>query len=137
MFSNNYFLNETQHYQLTATKNYSLNAGNVGIKSSTTLNMQAISGGWKTSGDLVLKGRKIFLNTSTPPDPLINLPLEFYQQANVEYDNSTKLWKTSSTMFESLSPFAPTHEPWKRQTGKLKQNNGKTMPPVSQTPGKV
>lgn len=132
-----YFLNETQHYQLTATKNYALNAGNVGIKSGTTLLMEAVAGGWKTSADIVLKGRKIFLNTSTPASPLTNRPLEFYQQANVEYDNNTKLWKTSSTLFESLSPFAPTHEPWTRQTGKLKKNTGKIVPPKAQTPGKT
>lgn len=132
-----YFLNETQHYQLTATKNYALNAGNVGIKSSTTLLMQAVTGGWKTSADIVLKGRKIFLNTGTPASPLTNQPLEFYQQANVEYDNNTKLWKTSSTPFESLSPFAPTHEPWTRQTGKLKKNTGKIVAPKAQTPGKT
>ena len=132
-----YFLNETQHYQLTATENYALNAGNVGIKSSTTLLMQAVTGGWKTSADIVLKGRKIYLNTSTPASPLTNKPLEFYQQANVEYDNNNKLWKTSSTLFESLSPFAPTHEPWTRQTGKLKKNSGKIIPPKAQTPGKT
>ena len=137
MSANKYFLNETQHYQLTATKNYALNAGNVGIKSSTTLLMEAVAGGWKTSADLVLKGRKIFLNTSTPASPLTNRPLEFYQQANVEYDNNNKLWKTSSTLFESLSPFAPTHEPWTRQTGKLKKNTGKIVPSKAQTPGKT
>ncbi len=135
MFANKYFLNETQHYQLTATKNYSLNAGNIGIKSGTTLHMQAVSGGWKTSADLVLKGRKVYLNTLTPPNPLTNLPLEFYQQANVEYDKNAKVWKISSTLFESLSPFAPTHEPWSRQTGKLKKNDGKVTKPKSQTPG--
>jgi hypothetical protein len=132
MSAGKYFLNETQHYQLTATKNYALNAGNVGVKSSTTLLMEAITGGWKTSADIVLKGRKIFLNTSTPASPLTNLPLEFYQQANVEYDNNTKLWKTSSTLFESLSPFAPTHEPWERRTGKLKKNTGKVVARKSQ-----
>jgi len=142
MFAEKYFLNETQHYQLTATKNYSLNAGNVGIKSGTTLLMEAITGGWKTSADIVLKGRKIFLNTSTPPSPLTNLPLEFYQQANVAYNNDLKLWQASSgaspvSPFESLAPFAPTHEPWTRQTGTYKKNNGKIVPPMAQTPGKT
>jgi hypothetical protein len=137
MFAEKYFLNQTESYQLTATKNYSLNAGNVGIKSGTSLLMQSVTGGWQTSADLVLKGRKIFLNTGTPSAPLTNAPLEFYQQANVAYDDNQKLWKTSSTPFESLSPFAPTHEPWTRQTGKLKKNNGKTVQPQAQTPGKT
>ena len=137
MFAEKYFLNQTESYQLTATKNYSLNAGNVGIKSGTSLLMQSVTGGWKTSADLVLKGRKIFLNTSAPAAPLTNLPLEFYQQANVAYDNQLKLWKPVTTKFESLAPFAPTHEPWTRQTGQLKKNNGKVIPPLAQTPGKT
>lgn len=142
MFAEKYFLNQTESYQITATKNISLNAGNVGIKSGTSLLMQSVTGGWKTSADLVLRGRKIFLNTSTPADPLTNLPLEFYQQANVAYNNELKLWRASTTPdpvppFESLSPFAPTHEPWTRQTGKLKKNNGKIIPSMPQTPGKT
>lgn len=137
MFADKYILNQTQSYQLTATKNYSLNAGNVGITSGTSLSMQSLTGGWKTTADLVLKGRKIYLNTAEPAAPLTNLPLEFYQQANVSYDNSLKLWKSSSTAFESIAPIAPTHEPWTRQTGKLKKNNGKTIPPLAQTPGKT
>jgi hypothetical protein len=137
MFAEKYFLNQTESYQLTATKNISLNGGNVGIKSGTSLLMQSVVGGWQTAADLVLKGRKIFLNTSTPAAPLTNLPLDFYQQANVAYDNSVKLWKASTTPFESLAPFAPTHEPWTRQTGKLKKNNGKVIPSSPQTPGKT
>lgn len=137
MFAEKYFLNQTESYQLTATKNIALNAGNVGIKSGTSLLMQSVTGGWQTTADLVLKGRKIYLNTGVPAAPLTNQSLEFYQQANVVYDNNDKLWKTSTTPFESLSPFAPTHEPWKRQTGQLKKNNGKIIPPMPQTPGKT
>ena len=136
MFAKKYFLNETESYQLTATKNYSLNAGNVGIKSSTTLSMQAITGGWQTSADLVLKGRKIYLNTITPQAPLTNLPMEFYQQANVEYDKKESLWKFSTVPFESIAPFTPTHEPWTRQTGQLKKNNGKVVKNQAQRAGK-
>lgn len=133
MFSEKYFLNQTESYQVTGTKNISLNAGNVGIKADTSILMQSTTGGWRTSADLVLKGRKIFLNTNTPSAPLVNQPLEFYKQANVEYNNTSKLWQTSSKTFESLSPFAPTHEPWVRQTGELKMNSGKVIPPLQQT----
>lgn len=135
MFAEKYFLNQTESYQLTASKNISLNAGNVGIKSGTSLLMQSITGGWQTSADLVLKGRKIFLNTSTPPRPLTNQPLEFYLQSNVAYDNDRKLWRPVSTRFESLAPFAPTHEPWARETGELKKNTGKVAKTVLQTIG--
>lgn len=137
MFAEKYFLNQTQSYQLTAAKNISLNAGNVGIKSGTSLLMQSVTGGWQTAADLVLKGRKIYLNTRTPAEPLSNQPLEFYKQANVSYDNDTKLWISSDTTFESLSPFAPTHEPWTRETGQYKKNNGKIVPSMPQTPGKI
>lgn len=137
MFAEKYFLNQTESYQVTATKNYSLNAGNVGIKSGSSLLMEAITTGIKTSADLVLRGRKIFLNTSTPASPLTNLPMEFYTQSNVSYNSNDKLWQPSTTPFESLSPFAPTHEPWIRQTGKLKKVNGKIIPAKSQTPGKT
>ena len=136
MFAEKYFLNQTESYQLTASKNISLNAGNVGIKSGTSLLMQSVTGGWKTAADLVLKGRKIFLNTSTPAAPLTNLPLEFYQHANVAFNNDRKLWRPVTTRFESLAPFAPTHEPWTRQTGQFKKNNGKVVDPIAQTPGK-
>lgn len=136
MYADKYMLNQTQSYQLTGTKNISLNAGNVGIKSGTSLLMQSVTGGWQTSADLVLKGRKIFLNSGTPQEPLTNRPMDFYQHAKTEYDNSLKLWRQSNTEFESVSPFAPTHEPWTRQTGKLKKNNGRIVPPLAQTPGK-
>ena len=133
MFAEKYFLNQTESYQVTATKNVAINAGNVGIKSDTSILMQAITGGWRTSADLVLKGRKIFLNTQTPASPLTNQPLEFYKQGNSEYDNSLKLWQASTKTFESLAPFAPTHEPWKRQTGELKLNSGRVIASTPQT----
>lgn len=142
MFAGKYFLNQTESYQLTAEQNYSLNAGNVGIKSGTSILMEGISAGIKTSADLVLKGRKIYLNTSTPESPLTNLSLEFYKQANVAYNNDLKLWRESTTpnpvpTFESIAPFTPTHEPWTRQTGQLKKNDGKIIDPILQTPGKT
>jgi hypothetical protein len=136
MFAEKYFLNQTESYQVTAVKNYSLNAGNVGIKSGTSLLMESVTGGIKTSADLVLKGRKIFLNTQTPQSPLTNQPLEFYKHANVSYDKTASMWKPATTTFESLAPFAPTHEPWARRTGELKKNSGKVVSSIPQTPGK-
>ena len=108
---------------LSADKNISMNAGNIGLKSGTTLLMEAVTGGWKTSGDIVLKGRNIYLNTYDPELPLTNQPLEFYKQANVSYNTDKKLWEPSDETFESLSPYAPTHEPWTRQSGQLKKND--------------
>lgn len=136
MYAEKYFINQTESYQVTATKNISLNGGNVGIKSGTTLLFEAISGGWKTSGDIVLKGRKIYLNTNTPASPLKNREMEFYKQGNVKYNNTQKIWQTADATFESISPYTPTHEPWLRQTGQLKKNDGKIVQPVPQTQGK-
>jgi len=132
-----YFLNQTESYQVTALNNYSLNAGNIGIKSGTSLLFESVTAGMKTSADIILKGRKIFLNTSTPNSPLTNQSLEFYKQANVLYDNNEKLWKLSSDTFDSLAVFAPTHEPWMRKSGELKMNSGQTILPAAQTPGKT
>lgn len=137
MFAEKNILTQTQINAVTATKEYSLNGGKVGIKSGTSLLMSSITGGWKTSADLVLKGRKLYLNTSTPANPTVNSPLEFHQQANVSFDNSLKIWKPSTTIFDSIAPITPTHEPWRRQTGKLKKNSGKIVQSKAQTPGKT
>lgn len=136
MYAEKSILMQTETNAITATKEYSLNSTKVGIKSGTSLLMQSTSGGWKTSADLILKGRKIYLNTSTPASPTTNEQFDFYHQANVEYDQSLNMWKTSSETFESISPFTPTHEPWTRQTGKLKKSSGKISPATAQTPGK-
>jgi hypothetical protein len=135
IFAAKQFINETQSYQLSADKNISMNAGNIGLKSGTTLLMEAVTGGWKTSGDIVLKGRNIYLNTYDPELPLTNQPLEFYKQANVSYNTDKKLWESSDETFESLSPYTPTHEPWTRQSGQLKKNDGTVVEPSPQTPG--
>lgn len=132
MFAEKNILMQTQNKLVTATKEYSLNSAKVGIKSGTSLLMQSVTGGWKTSGDLVLKGRKVYLNTGTPADPKTNEQFDFYQHANVAYDNGSSTWKNTGT-FESITSVAPTHEPWARQTGKLKKNNGKTSAPTPQT----
>jgi len=125
---------QTQIYQTTALKDYQLNAGNFGVISDTALSLKSTTGGWKTSGDLTLKGRKIYLNTNEPAEPGKNLPFEFYQQKVTEYDSKNKKWKMSSNKFESISPFTPTHEPWTRATGELKLRNGKVVASIQQTP---
>lgn len=132
-----YFINQTTSYQLTALENISLNAGNVGVKSGTSLLVEAVTAGVQTSGDLILKGRKIYLNTLTPEVPLSNVPLDVYYHANVKYNDTSKIWEPSEEQVESLSPLLPTHEPWKRQTGTLKKNSGEVVEPIPQTLGKT
>lgn len=134
IFAENNIKIQTQTYQTIALKDYQLNAGKVGVISDTELSLKSTVGGWKTSADLVLKGRKIYLNSVTPKEPTVLPHFEFYQQKTTEYDNLKKKWKVSSTKFESIAPFTPTHEPWARSTGELKLISGKIVAATLQTP---
>jgi len=125
---------QTQTYQTTALKDFQLNAGKVGVLSTTALSLQSVTGGWKSTGDITLKGRKIYFNTGEPALPSKNPQFEFYQQPTVEFDNTNKKWKVATSKFESISPFTPTHEPWARATGELKLINGKVVASMPQTP---
>jgi hypothetical protein len=87
-----------------------------------------------TSADLILKGRKIYLNSVAPKVPTVNPQFEFYQQTTTEFDNTNKKWKVASSKFESICPFTPTHEPWTRATGELKQSGGGVVSAAEQTP---
>ncbi len=125
---------ETKTTKVTSIADYQLNAGNVGIKSDTFISMQSLTGGWLTSADLTLKGRKIYLNTNVPAKPGTNTPLEFYKQSNTEPDTAKKKWKRATEKFESVCAFTPTHEPWTRATGELKLNSGGVLEVTAQTP---
>lgn len=127
-------LAETNVCNITATKDFQLNAGKVGVLSDTAISLQSTTGNWLTSGDLILKGRKIYQNAKAPQKPTKNPPFEFYQQPNVEYDAEKKKWKKATEKFTSISPVSPTHEPWQRQTGELKLSNGKVVAAKEQTP---
>lgn len=127
-------LSETKISKITSIKDYQLNAGNVGVKSDTFISMQSITGGWLTSADLTMKGRKIYLNTNVPDKPGVNEPLEFYKQINTEPDVKKKKWKKATEKFDSVCTFTPTHEPWTRATGELKLNSGGVIVAVNQTP---
>lgn len=127
-------LSETNIFNITAIKDYQLNAGNVGVLSDTAISFKSTTGNWLTTADLILKGRKIFLNTKPPLPPAKNKPFEFYQQTNTEFDNEKKKWKIAKEKFESISPFTPTHEPWARQTGNLKLVSGQILAAKVQTP---
>jgi hypothetical protein len=93
------------------------------------LSLYSSTGGWKTSGELKMVGSQIFFNTAgktptapvAPVQPEINPPFQLYKQPNVRFDDATKRWFDGGKdgIFESVAPFTPTHEPWKRQTGKI------------------
>ena len=136
MYGDKYILSETQQQRVTATTSYSINAGNVGVTSASTLLMKSVTGGWKCSGELMLKGSKIYMNTAgkVPEDPQKNEQFEFYKQDDVTYDTGKKRWFKAAGAFQSIAPITPTHEPWTRQTGVLKKNDGSTQNSQPQTP---
>jgi len=134
LFAENNIKIQTQTYQTIALKDYQLNAGKVGVISDTELSLKSTTGGWLTSADLVLKGRKIYLNSVKPKAPTVIPHFEFYQQLTTEYDNTKKKWKVAKDRFESICPFTPTHEPWSRITGELKLISGKVVLATTQTP---
>jgi hypothetical protein len=134
LFAENNINVQTQTYQTTALKDYQLNAGKVGMISDAALSLKSTTGGWKTTADLVLKGRKIYLNSVAPTAPSVVPHFEFYQQTVTEYDNTKKKWKVAAAKFESICPFTPTHEPWTRATGNLKLTSGKIVASTPQTP---
>ena len=138
MYAEKNILTETRIHRMTATTSYTENAGKIGMKSESSILMQGVTGGWKCSSTLTLKGSKIYLNTMAPPDPEKNPKFEFYKQENVKYfDAPIWRWKRSpDKSFDSISPITPTHEPWTRQTGVLQQNGGGTISSSPQTPKK-
>ena len=110
------------------------------INSSTNTTTGTVSG-WNTNtGELWVKGSKVYLNTSgkvpitpdSPEPPAINPDLLLYKQQGVNFDNTTKRWKKEAGKFESIAPFAPTHEPWSRTSGAQKQADGTVIPPTIQ-----
>jgi hypothetical protein len=117
MYAEKQILTETQVERKTAVSNYSLNAGKIGMKSDSSLLMQAVTGGWKCSGQLILKGSKIFLNTMAPPSPEVNKKFEFINHENSLFDTTLQRWIKKPNQFSSIIPYAPTHEPWTRQPG--------------------
>ena len=110
------------------------------INSATNAGTGTVSG-WNTNtGELWVKGSKVYLNTAgkvpitpdSPTPPAINPDLLLYKQQGVNFDNTTKRWKKEAGKFESVAPFAPTHEPWSRTSGAQKQADGTVLPPKTQ-----
>ena len=111
------------------------NVANELVLNSATNAVTAVTSGWKTSGELWLKGSEIYLNTTAkvpidpsgpvPPNPpAINPAFDLYKQPTAIFDNNVKRWFTTADQFESVAPFTPTHEPWPRQTGIKKFASG-------------
>lgn len=137
MYAEKKILAQTEICNITSARDFQLNSGNVGVLSDTAISFKSTTGNWLTSSDIILKGRKIYLNTKAPAPPGKNKDFEFYQQPTVEYDTTKRKWIPSTEKFDSINSFTPTHEPWKRTTGNLKLASGKVIAGTPQTPPKT
>jgi len=96
--------------------------------------------GWKTTGELWYTGSQVHLNTSgktvatpaSPTQPEINSKMQFYNQTNARFNDDLKKWYKVPKDFESVAVFTPTHEPWARLSGALKQIDGTVIAPSPQ-----
>lgn len=110
---------QTVDYTIKST-NITLNASQIGVLSSGELKLQAASGSIKTGGDLVFKGGKIFLNTSTPADVTPVAPLTTNKHSDTSWDSTKGIWVSKAEVFESIATIAPAHEPWPRDAKIIK-----------------
>jgi hypothetical protein len=122
--------------------NVTFNSQSEFIISSNTNASSGVTSGWKVgSGELWLKGGdQVYINTAgkvpenpkippTPVEPLVNPPMELYQQENVRFNPDIKRWELDpQSGLASIAPLTPTHEPWTRQTGKKKLSSGLAEP---------
>ena len=83
----------------------------VGIKADGSLNIVSNEGGWKSKGELKLKGSKIHLNGSAPGDVATPKLFPKIQLDDVEFDSS-KGWQVVPKKLETIVTRAPTHEPY-------------------------
>lgn len=121
--------------------NLTINTKNELILSSNTNADTGTVSGWRTTtGEIWVKGSKVYINTSgkvvdyptIPTPPEINPAFDLYKQPNSLYDNEAKRYFSRSDQFESVAPFTPTHEPWARQTGTKKFADGSIEKPTEQ-----
>jgi hypothetical protein len=119
----------------------SLKNSGMDINSAGAMTVSSVgTSGWKTTGELWYTGSQVHLNTSgktvatpaAPAQPEINSKMQFYNQTNARFDNDLKKWYKVPKDFESVAVFTPTHEPWTRSSGALKQIDGTVITPSPQ-----
>jgi hypothetical protein len=129
---------------------YNIDTGNYGLLVGNESNIKTLTGhitttdtlriksgatsGWNVaSGEMWLTGgTDIHLNTGgktipDPKQPISNAPMEQYQKQDVYFNAELSRWiidDRTDVEFESIAPFTPTHEPWSRETGPRKLNDG-------------
>lgn len=140
---------ETKAKRERVTELYNIDTGNYGLLVANESNIKTLTGhitstdtlriksgatsGWNVAGaELWFTGSQVHLNTGgktipDPKQPISNAPLEQFQKQDVYFDEVTGRWKIDTRTeyeFESIAPFTPTHEPWSRETGPQKLNDG-------------
>lgn len=103
---------QTKDLTVKASGSLTAQAGKIGMLSDGAFNVQAAGFGVNSSGQLVLKGSKILLNTETPPGVPPVRDLAVYKQADTRFVDG--LWNSEPNTVESIATFVPAHEPWPR-----------------------
>lgn len=123
---------QTSNYTVKSST-FTAQAGTMGLLSTGAIKVQGATGSFKTGGDLVLKGSKIFLNTSTPGDVSPVPALKIYTH-NDSSEAANGQWSAVTAAFESITTAAPAHEPWSRQTVVSKSMFVDPLAPVVREP---
>jgi hypothetical protein len=132
MFAGTAIAQQTLSHSTKATT-ITAQATSIGLLSTGGLNLQGASGGFKISGDLVLKGGKIYLNSQSPADidPVPDLTVYHHRDTTT---NANGLWQSVENVYESIATVTPAHEPWPRvSTATGKDLSTVTAPAPKQT----
>ena len=105
---------ETAVHTIKAVTSLGIHSGKIGVLSDGSLALEGATGSFNTSGELVLKGSKIQLNSKTPTAVPKIIDLKTYKQDDVSWDSTKEIYVSKSEVFESVATVTPTHEPWNR-----------------------
>lgn len=84
----------------------------IGALSEGGINLDAKTGGWKTSGQLKFRGSRIDLNGGSAPESVQQpKPLVQYKLDDTKFVSGTG-WQIQPGTLETIVPRAPTHEPY-------------------------
>lgn len=118
MKAGNLFATQSKDWYAKSTSKIGMHTGKFNLLVDGALSMQSASGNWNAGSKLVLKGDKILLNTETPGAVPEVPTLKTFKQADTSWDSAKGLWVSKDEVYESISPIAPSHEPWTRGAGK-------------------
>lgn len=118
MKAGNLFATESKDWYAKSTSKIGMHTGKFNLLVNGALSMQSAGGNWNAGSKLVLKGDKILLNTETPGAVPEVPTLKTFKQADTSWDPARGLWLRKDEVYESISPIAPSHEPWLRGAGK-------------------